>query len=138
MRPVRRFEVLPTIPDALAALPELVTNLHWTWDPEAIRLFQRLWPGWTAGQAHPAEMLRTTRPERLAELAADPSVVDDLGAVSRKLRTALTATTWFESRRGSPLRSHRLLLAGVRHHRGTPAVLRRPGRPRRRSPEGVV
>ena len=105
MRPVRRFEVLPTIPDALAALPELVTNLHWTWDPEAIRLFQRLWPGWSAGQAHPAEMLRTTGPERLAELAADPSVVDDLGAVSRKLRTALTATTWFESRRGSPLRS---------------------------------
>ena len=104
MRPVRRFEVLPTIPDTLAALPELVTNLHWTWDPEAIRLFHRLWPGWTAGQAHPAEMLRTTSPERLAELAADPSVVDDLGAVSRRLRSALTSTTWFESRTGSPLR----------------------------------
>ena len=43
--------------------------------------------------------------ERLAELAADPSVVDDLGAVSRRLQTALTGTSWFESRAGSPLRT---------------------------------
>ncbi len=105
MRPVRRFEVLPAIPVALATLPELATNLHWSWDPEAIRLFGRLWPGWSAGVAHPAEMLRTTSPERLAELAADPSVVDDLGAVSRRLGMALTGTSWFEFRSNSPLRS---------------------------------
>ncbi len=105
MRPVRRLEVLPALPAALAALPELTTNLHWTWDQEATRLFGRLWPGWRPGVAHPAEMLRTTSPARLAELAADASVVDDLGAVSRRLRTALTSTSWFDSRPGSPLRT---------------------------------
>ena len=47
MRPVRRFEVRPTIPEALAALPGLATNLHWAWDREAVRLFERIWPGWT-------------------------------------------------------------------------------------------
>ncbi len=105
MRPVRRFEVRPTIPAALAALPEVVTNLHWTWDAEATRLFGRLWPGWTAGSAHPAEMVRTTSADRLAELAAEPGITDDLGSVNRRLQTALKGTSWFKSRTGSPLRT---------------------------------
>ena len=40
-------------------------------------------------------MLRTTSAERLAELAADPGLLDDVNAVSRRLQTAL------EGRRGS-------------------------------------
>lgn len=105
MRPVRRFEVHPVIPDALAALPELAQNLHWSWDAEATRLFSRLWPGWHAGVAHPGEMVRTTSAERLTELAADAGVLDDLGAVSRRLHTALTGPTWFGARPSSPLRT---------------------------------
>ena len=104
MRPVRRFEVTPAIPPALAALPDIASNLHWSWDPEATRLFARLWPGWHPGMAHPAEMVRTTPAERLAELAADPGIVNDVGAVSRRLQTALKGTTWFGSRDESPLR----------------------------------
>ena len=103
MRPVRRFEVTPAIPPALAALPDIASNLHWSWDPEATRLFARLWPGWRPGPAHPAEMVRTTPAERLAELAADPGIVNDVGAVSRRLQTALKGTTWFGSREDSPL-----------------------------------
>jgi starch phosphorylase len=105
MRPVRRFDVLPAIPEALAALPQLATNLHWSWDAEAIRLFGRLWPGWQPGLAHPAEMVRTTSAERLAELAADPGITDDLSAVNRRLQTALKGTSWFKSRTGSALRT---------------------------------
>jgi starch phosphorylase len=104
MRPVRRFEVTPAIPPALAVLPELAANLHWSWDPEATRLFARLWPGWRPGVAHPAEMVRSTTADRLQELAADPGVINDLGTVSRRLQTALKGSTWFEGRRGSPLR----------------------------------
>ncbi len=104
MRPVRRFEVSPAIPPALAALPEIASNLHWSWDPEATRLFARLWPGWRPGTAHPAEMVRTTPAERLAELAADAGTVNDVGAVSRRLQTALKGSTWFGGRDESPLR----------------------------------
>ena len=46
MRPVRRFEVRQAIPEALAVLPEVATNLHWSWDAEATRLkeaFARQW-----------------------------------------------------------------------------------------------
>jgi len=104
MRPVRRFEVTPTIPPALAALVELTTNLHWSWDSEATRFFARIWPGWRPGLAHPAEMLRNTPTDRLEELAADEAVINDLNTVLRRLRTALKGPTWFEGREGSPLR----------------------------------
>ena len=104
MRPVRRFEVTPAIPPALAVLPELAANLHWSWDPEATRLFARLWPGWHPGDAHPAEMVRATTADRLGELAADNGVINDLGAVYRRLQTALKGPTWFGGRDASPLR----------------------------------
>ena len=103
MRPVRRFEVRPTIPDALAALPGLATNLHWAWDREAVRLFERLWPGWTAGDAHPAHMVRTTSSDRLAALAEDQAVVRDLAAAKGRLEAAVTGPTWFANRPDSPL-----------------------------------
>src|SRR5262245_13107442 len=99
MRPVRRFEVRPTIPDALAALPGLATNLHWVWDREAVRLFERIWPGWTAGDAHPAHMLRTTSSERLATLAEDQAIVRDLAAANGRLEAAINGPTWFAGRR---------------------------------------
>ncbi len=103
MRPVRRFEVRPTIPEALAALPGLATNLHWAWDREAVRLFERLWPGWTAGDSHPAHMVRTTSSERLAALAEDQAVVRDLAAANGRLEAAITGPTWFANRTDSPL-----------------------------------
>ena len=95
MRPVRRFEVRPTIPEALAALPELAINLHWAWDRDAMRLFERIWPGWTADDAHPAHMVRTTSSERLAALAEDQAVVRDLAAAKGRLDAAITGPTWF-------------------------------------------
>ncbi len=103
MRPVRRFEVRPTIPDTLATLPGLATNLHWAWDREAMRLFERVWPGWTADDAHPAHMVRTTSSERLAALAEDQAVVRDLAAANGRLEAAITGPTWFAARTDSPL-----------------------------------
>jgi starch phosphorylase len=105
MRPVRRFAVRLALPDVLAPLPELAANLHWSWDAEAIRLFSRLWPGWSARRAHPAEMLRTTSAARWQEVAADASLVEDVHTVGRRLQTALTARSWFDGRANSPLRA---------------------------------
>ncbi len=40
MTRVRRFQVLPALPEALQPLRELAYNLWWTWDPDAIELFR--------------------------------------------------------------------------------------------------
>jgi starch phosphorylase len=103
MRPVRRFEVRPAIPEALSDLPALATNLHWAWDRELVRLFERIWPGWTADDAHPAHMVRTTSSERLAALANDQSVVRDIAAAKGRLDAAISGPTWFAGRSDSPL-----------------------------------
>ena len=73
------------MPAALADLPELATNLHWAWDRELVRLFEKIWPGWTADEAHPAHMVRTTSAERFATLATDQSIVRDLAAAKGRL-----------------------------------------------------
>jgi len=103
MRPVRRFEVRSAVPAALSDLPILATNLHWAWDRELVRLFERIWPGWAADEAHPAHMLRTTSTERLELLAADQSIVRDIAGAKGRLDAAIGGPTWFAARADSPL-----------------------------------
>src|SRR6478735_4990441 len=105
MRPVRRFEVRPAIPEALSALPELASNLHWAWDRALVELFERIWPGWSAEQAHPAHMVRTTSSERLQALAADQAIIRDLAGAKGRLDAALTGPTWFGALTDSPVRT---------------------------------
>ena len=106
MRPVRRFEVLPAIPAALAALPELATNLHWSWDAEATRLFARLWPGLAARPRPPGRDGRAPRrPSASPSWPPTPASSTTSAPSSRRLQTALKGTTWFGRRDGSPLRS---------------------------------
>ena len=103
MRPVRRFEVRSSIPEALSDLPALATNIHWAWDRELVRLFERIWPGWTADEAHPAHMVRTTSSERLEALAADQAIVRDIAAAKGRLDAAISGPTWFATRADTPL-----------------------------------
>ncbi len=103
MRPVRRFEVRSAIPDALSDLPALAINIHWAWDRELVRLFERIWPGWTADDAHPAHMVRTTSSERLEALATDQAIVRDIAAAKGRLDAAITGPSWFAARADTPL-----------------------------------
>ena len=70
-----------------------------------------------------------------------PGFLRYLQETENGLHRYLTAPRWFqtraETRAGQPAAAGGLLLPGVRHLGGAAAVLRRPGRARRRPPEGV-
>ena len=58
MRTIRRFRVEPHIPDALADLRTLASNLHWTLDRELKALFARLHPdAWERSHHDPVRVL---------------------------------------------------------------------------------
>lgn len=104
MRAIRRFRVEPAIPEPLAALRRLATNLHWTWDRDLKALFPRLdADGWETGGHDPLRVLEGITVERWAELAADPDVVADVQAAAARLDEALTSPRWFQGRADTPL-----------------------------------
>ena len=104
MRAVREFNVVPAIPSALGALSQVAVNLHWTWDGQTQALFKRLDPAlWKSTGRDPLRLLAAISAGRWAELAADPEVVAATEAAAARLRDAVEAPRWFQSRTDSPL-----------------------------------
>jgi starch phosphorylase len=84
MRPGTRYalEVNPRIPQRLARLEELATNLWYSWDRPTRALFARLNPAlWDATGHSPKGMLKRIDEQRLIEAAADPAFLDSLNRV---------------------------------------------------------
>ena len=104
MRAVRQFTVVPAVPAPLAALGDLATNLHWTWDRDTQHLFARLDPtAWETSGRDPLRLLATIEPARWDELAADPAIIDATHEAKSRLDAAISEPRWFQSREGSPL-----------------------------------
>ncbi|OQS16917.1 glycogen phosphorylase [Nocardia donostiensis] len=91
---MRRFTVRAHLPERLAALGELSTNLRWSWHPPTQDLFAGLDPvRWRELGHDPVRMLGEVAPERLDELAADPDYTARLDTVAADLREYLSAPT---------------------------------------------
>jgi glycogen phosphorylase len=104
MRPLRRFRVEPWIPDELAPLRRLATNLHWTWDTDLKALFPRLdAEAWEASGHDPVHTLERISVERWTRLADDAQVVADVADAAGRLDAALMGDRWFQHRTDSPL-----------------------------------
>ena len=57
---VHEFTVVPSLPERLSKLRDIAYNLWWTWDSEAISLWQRLDPDlWEDLDHNPVKMLGT-------------------------------------------------------------------------------
>jgi starch phosphorylase len=94
---VRRFNVLPRVPEKLARLSELAHNLWWSWNPDAIFLFRRINENLFAALNHnPVKLLGVERQERLDELAADDGFIAHLDRVWNAFQAYLNAKSWFE------------------------------------------
>ena len=97
MKPLRQFAIIPSLPIELEPLRELALNLWWTWDYEAIRLFQHLDTAlWEKTYHNPIHMLGIIPQQRLDALARDDAFLSHLNLVVRKFQDYMTATSPYE------------------------------------------
>src|SRR3954447_23975225 len=76
------YNVPPTLPVTLEPLREMTSNLWWTWEPEARRLFRHLDPElWNRTNHNPVRMLQLSKQSRLEEVSQDKSFVRELKQV---------------------------------------------------------
>lgn len=101
MQPLRTFTVQPKLPPKLEPLKKIAYNLQWTWNHEAIELFNRLDADlWEETEHNPIKMLGQIRQERLEAMADDDGFLAHLTRVSEKLHNYLKETTWFQKTYG--------------------------------------
>ena len=103
MQPVHQFSVVSNVPESLRAIEALAANLHWAWDRQLARLFDRLdgtidGRSWRATGQHPTDLVRRTSPTCWAALAADDQFIEQLGRAEQRLETAREGSSWFGRR----------------------------------------
>ena len=97
MKAIRRFTVRTVLPESLAPLEELATNLRWSWNLPARRLFEQISPElWESSGHDPIALLGAVEPERLTELANDTAFVDRANELLSDLHVYLTEPRWYQ------------------------------------------
>src|SRR5262245_47400769 len=97
---MNRYSELPPFPERIKRLPELATDLWWSWHPDARVVFRRLdYLVWRNTAHNPVRMLRVVPRERLEAAAHDPELL----ALYDRGIAALDAAresrhTWFAKR----------------------------------------
>jgi starch phosphorylase len=86
------LEITPVVPEALARLPELASNLFFSWHRPIRALFEDLEPElWKQCGGNPRLMLRCVRQSALDGAAADPQYLGRYAAALQLLDTYLAA-----------------------------------------------
>lgn len=97
MKALRSFTVRPLLPEPLAALDRLASNLRWSWDRPTRELFASTDPrAWDEGGHDPRRVLAEVPRARLEELAADPAFIERLEAAAAALDSYETLPRWFQ------------------------------------------
>ena len=97
MKALRRFTVRAHLPDRIAALAQLSTNLRWSWDTATQELFAGIDPEqWARVGRDPVALLGEVRPGRLDELAVDQGFLERLDHLAADLNEYLTKTLWYQ------------------------------------------
>jgi glycogen phosphorylase len=87
MKPIRTFQVLPSLPPSLAPLLEIAHNLRWSWDHAAIQLFRRLDGDlWEASGHNPVLLLGRVDQSALEAAASDDSFLAHMTGVAETLK----------------------------------------------------
>ncbi len=100
MKALRRFTVRAHLPDRLAALGRLSTNLRWSWDKPTQDLFASIDPQlWLQTGQDPVALLGAVTPARLDELATDEPFLNALDQLAADLDDYLNRPMWFQEER---------------------------------------
>ncbi len=97
MKALRRFTVRAHLPERLAALEGLSTNLRWSWEKPTQDLFEAIDPDlWQQCGQDPVALLGAVKPGRLDELAADEGFVNRLDELAADLDDYLSRPLWYQ------------------------------------------
>ncbi len=96
MPTVHRYTVRPVLPERIRGLQEVAYNLYWTWNPNAIRLLQRLDADlWEESRHNPVRLLGEISQDKLDAAAEDEGFLENLDAVVAGLRAYVDEKGWF-------------------------------------------
>jgi starch phosphorylase len=102
--PIPANYFLPSVPEELDGLDELVLDLRWSWNHEADRLWKQIAPELWARTGNPWLILQNVSTARLNVLAADPTFRKTLADYVASYRDAMEKPSWFQQAHGdSPL-----------------------------------
>lgn len=97
MKALRRFNVRAHLPDRLAALDQLSTNLRWSWEKPTQDLFASIDPElWSNCGKDPVAVLGAVKPARLDELAMDEDFLRRLDELAADLNNYLSRPLWYQ------------------------------------------
>ena len=84
MKPKKKYNVVPNIPEPLAPLRKLAYNIRFSWRGEIRDIFRRIDPGlWTECGHNPVLMLGLVNQSRLEELSKDQGFMAQLDRISQ-------------------------------------------------------
>jgi starch phosphorylase len=103
LKPIRTFTVTPSLPSALEPLREIAYNLRWSWNHDALDLFQRLDPDlWERSGHNPVLMLGTIDQTQLEAAVEDEGFLAHMERVARDFQSYLKADApWFRRTHGA-------------------------------------
>jgi len=99
IQPISEFLVRPSLPPALARLPEIATNVLWSWDHQLRALFRRLDPVLWRESHNPVLMLSRLKPEVLEKAAADPRYIAVYGRACERFDSYMQAPPAYSDNR---------------------------------------
>ena len=97
MKALRRFTVRAHLPERLAALDQLSTNLRSSWDKPTQDLFASIDPAlWAHCGYDPVALLGVVNPSRLDQLALDEGFLGRLDWLAADLNDYLSRPLWYQ------------------------------------------
>ena len=96
MPTIRRFVVVPAVPEKLQALSELAYNLWTLWNYEATGLFRRLDAElWESTHHNPVRLLSLISQDKLAAAASDEGFLAHMNHILADFQHYMSTPTWY-------------------------------------------